>query len=570
MKKKLLTLSDLYTFYSEKKKSMTFSSEKSGYSIAVQTEAMFQVDNSLSEGLLYGKVRAFHDLTNKNKSYIETDVLEEKMFSIKDRPVMADIVDTDETDANGNPIKDFSGHTMFYDKNLDKMIYKEIPVGHFINPENIHTEYDEKYDRNFVVSDAVVYEDYTDTCEILRRRGTVDCSVELCIRAMHWDNNDKTLHLDDFFVQGCTLLGSSVAPGMQGSKLSLKDFSEKNNSLFTSNSEENSKLIETLDKLNTTLSSLNIKSNTPQHHFEKGGSENNNMNKFEELLKKYNKTVEEITFKYDGMTDEELEAKFAEVFEQEDNSTTGTSTPELPIVEEVKKEDEPDDDTTDPEETSDEPEDSDDNDDDEKKNFTKTFELSHEDVRSALYALLEPIEQAMNDWFWIVEVYDSHFICQSCTGKYYSQKYTKENDAVALDGELVDVYAEFVTAAEKEELDKMRANYSSIVDKLSKYEEEEDIADKMTIFSDEAYTDFLETDEFKNLMDKETMKKFTKDELAGKADAAYGKLIRTTKTFAAVPTEPEEKPQEKKPMFYAFSKHEEKSSFLDGLLNAKN
>ena len=88
MKKKLLTLSDLYTFYSEKKKSMTFSSEKSGYSIAVQTEAMFQVDNSLSEGLLYGKVRAFHDLTNKNKSYIETDVLEEKMFSIKDRPVM--------------------------------------------------------------------------------------------------------------------------------------------------------------------------------------------------------------------------------------------------------------------------------------------------------------------------------------------------------------------------------------------------------------------------------------------------------------------------------------------------
>lgn len=567
MKRKLLTLSDLYSFYSGKKKSMTFSSEKSGYSIAVQTEAMFQVDESLSEGLLYGKVRAFHDLTNKNKSHIETDVLEEKMLSIKDRPVMADIVDTDEIDENGNPIKDFSGHTMFYDEDLDKMIYKEIPVGHFVNPENIHTEYDEKYDRNFVVSDVVVYEDYTDTCEILKRRGTVDCSVELCIRAMHWDNNDKTLHLDDFFVQGCTLLGSGVLPGMDGSKLSLKDFSEKNNSLFTSKSEENSKLIETLDKLNTTLSCLNINSNIPQENFEKGGSENNNMNKFEELLNKYNKTAEEITFEYEGLTDEELEAKFAEVFDQEDESAEGKEgqTPEVPVVEEKKGDENEPDDPDEPDDTSDD----DDNDDDEKK-FAKTFELSHEDIRSALYALLEPIEQAMNDWFWIVEVYDSHFICQSCTGKYYSQKYTKDNDTVALDGELVEVYAEFVTASEKEELDKMRANYSSIVDKLSKYEEEEDIADKMTIFSDEAYADFLETDEFKNLMSRETMKKFTKDELAGKADAAYGKLIRTTKTFAAVPTEPEKKPQEKKPMFYAFSKHEEKSSFLDGLLNSKN
>ena len=169
MNNRLLTLEDLYDFYSKKKKSLKFNAEKSGYNIAIQTKATFEVNDDLSEGLLYGKIRAFHDLTNNNKSHIETDVLEDKMMSIKDRPIMADIVDTGETDENGEPIKDFSGHTMYYDEDFDKMIYKEIPVGHFINPENIHLEYDEKLDRNFVCSDVVVYEEYTDTCEILRR-----------------------------------------------------------------------------------------------------------------------------------------------------------------------------------------------------------------------------------------------------------------------------------------------------------------------------------------------------------------------------------------------------------------
>ena len=84
MNKKLLTLEDLYSFYSQKKKSMSFSADKSGYNIAVQSLAKFELNDDLSEGLLYGKIRAFHDLTNNNKSHIETDVLEEKMMSIKD------------------------------------------------------------------------------------------------------------------------------------------------------------------------------------------------------------------------------------------------------------------------------------------------------------------------------------------------------------------------------------------------------------------------------------------------------------------------------------------------------
>ncbi len=557
MNKKLLTLEDLYSFYSQKKKSMTFSADKSGYNIAVQSLATFELNDDLSEGLLYGKIRAFHDLTNNNKSHIETDVLEEKMMSIKDRPVMADIVDTDETDEDGNPIKDFSGHTMYYDEALDKMIYKEIPIGHFIHPESIHLEYDEEYDRNFVCADVVVYEEYTDACDILRRRKTVDCSVELCIRKMHWDNTDKTLHLDDFYVQGTTLLGSHTLPGMSGSKLSIKDFSEENNSLFSSISEdEHSKLIETLDNLNKTLSSLNInsKTNPTVEKFEKGGSTETNMTKFEELLEKYNKTVEDITFEYEGLSDEELEEVFSTTFGESE------PTPNTVLTESDKSDDDTDDNTDDS--TTDEPDDITDDDKD-KDTYSKTFELSHEDVRSALYQLLVPIEETLNEYYWIMSVYDDYFIYESCCGNYYKQAYTKENDTIAFDGERQELFAEFVTADEKAELEDMRANYSSISEKLARYEEAEEIADKMTVFEDQAYSKYLETDEFKKLMDVENVKKFTKDELVEKADAALGKVVKTTKTFSM---DAEESHKETKPSFFAFARTEHESSFLDGLL----
>lgn len=557
MNKKLLTLEDLYSFYSQKKKSMTFSADKSGYNIAVQSLATFELNDDLSEGLLYGKIRAFHDLTNNNTSHIETDVLEEKMMSIKDRPVMADIVDTDETDEDGNPIKDFSGHTMYYDEALDKMIYKEIPIGHFIHPESIHLEYDEEYDRNFVCADVVVYEEYTDACDILRRRKTVDCSVELCIRKMHWDNTDKTLHLDDFYVQGTTLLGSHTLPGMSGSKLSIKDFSEENNSLFSSISEdEHSKLIETLDNLNKTLSSLNInsKTNPTVEKFEKGGSTETNMTKFEELLEKYNKTVEDITFEYEGLSDEELEEVFSTTFGESE------PTPDTILTESDKSDDDTDDDTDNS--TTDEPDDTTDDDKD-KDTYSKTFELSHEDVRSALYQLLAPIEETLNEYYWIMSVYDDYFIYESCCGNYYNQAYTKENDTIAFDGERQEVFAEFVTADEKAELEDMRTNYSSISEKLARYEEAEEIADKMTVFEDQAYSKYLETDEFKKLMDVENVKKFTKDELVEKADAALGKVVKTTKTFSM---DTDESHKETKPSFFAFAKTEHESSFLDGLL----
>ena len=67
-------------------------------------------------------------------------------------------------------------------------------------------------------------------------------------------------------------------------------------------------------------------------------------------------------------------------------------------------------------------------------------------------------------------------------------------------------------------------------------------------------------------MDVENVKKFTKEELAEKADAALGKVVKTTKTFSM---KEEKEKKENKPSFFAFAKVEHESSFLDGLLKNK-
>ena len=78
----------------------------------------------------------------------------------------------------------------------------------------------------------------------------------------------------------------------------------------------------------------------------------------------------------------------------------------------------------------------------------------------------------------------------------------------------------------------MRSNYSSIVEQLNSYKYAEDIADKLTVFEDESYSAYLETDAFKELMKEETLSKYSKEQIIEKADAALGKAVKESKSFA--------------------------------------
>ena len=555
--KKILTLEDLENFYSKYKRSTHFSAKKSGYQLAVQIPATFEIDEEYEDDtLLFCKSRMFHIGKNRNKSNVTEDAAKKAMKTMAYKPLLANFAEFE--DENGNKFIDFTSHDMIIEN--DSIKYLEHQIGCITADEPWLEEYEGK---TYVCGYLAIPRDYTDAVSVIERKNGTKVSVELLINELTYDAKEKAMLLTDVIVSGLTCLGRNpetgeeVQEGMLNSRLDIKDFSEKNNSLFYNlDEEEHSKLIETLEKLNTTLSSIsNFNIDDASASTKDYGKEENNNVEDNKLLNE--EVTEETT-----VTETESTEETTVVNEVEETETVEEN-PEVVEVEEAEVETE----ETVTEETSETTDDTGEAETfeivEEVKNFSKTFELSHEDVRSALYGLLAPYEDADNDWYWIVEVYDDHFVYQGLMGNYWGQKYTKDGDAVAFDGERYELYSEFVTASEKAELESMRSNYSSIQAELNTYKEAEEKADKMSVFEDESYSNYLETDEFKELMSDESIKKFSKDELQEKADAALGKLVKKTGTFAM---NPEKKEEKKTPSFFAFAKQEKDSSFLDSLL----
>ena len=141
MNRKLLTLDDLYRFYSTKKKSMKFDANKSGEPIVVQVEGKmtFEQDET-TEGLTAVTLQACHTEKNLNSSSISFDTMQNKMLpTFKNRPILGYI-----HDVNGEP--QFYGHNMHIDEETDELIYDEVAVGIIPETNNARSEYGFKYD----------------------------------------------------------------------------------------------------------------------------------------------------------------------------------------------------------------------------------------------------------------------------------------------------------------------------------------------------------------------------------------------------------------------------------------
>ena len=529
MPKRLLFIEDLYHYYSnEYKKSTHFSSQESGEPLIVQVHGKinFEESDKNKDGLLPVHLQACHTNLNVNNSNIEESVMLDALPSFSNRPILGYIHKV-VTDENPDGQWEFYGHNCHEENG--ELIYDEVPIG--IIPESCNAQliYDKDKDKTYCEVDGYIFEEYSRASDILKREGECSVSVELSIRELSYEAKQKYLNIEDFWFSGVTILGKNeygdeVKPGMTGSNIKLADFSADNNSLFTKYENKMIEFQERLEKLESTCSNIQLS---------KEGGNDKNMDKFNELLEKYGKTADDIDFEYEDMTDEELESKFEEVFGKlEENSTSEPSNDEG---------------TDDGDESEENPEVKEDNacggggsgSKKKKKNsaenepMTRTYEISHDDIRYALYNLLSSYEESDNDWYYITGVYDSYFVYESWDGgKIYGQKYTKDNDNVAFDGERYTLHKEYLTDSEYTEIQNMRSNYSTVVNELNQYKYNEEFADKMTVFEDEAYTDYLETDEFKTLMSKETVDKYSKEELAEKADAALGKFVKSTRTFS--------------------------------------
>jgi len=247
--KRLLTLNDLYNYYSSTKKSTHFSASEDNENIVVQINGKlkFKKSEKDTEGLREVYLQACHIDENINGSNIKKSVMTAALPSFSNRPILGYIHIVD-----GQP--EFYGHNMHIDDD-GNVVYDEVPIG--VIPESCDAKlvYDKDKDKTYVEVKGYIFEEYSKAAEILEREQECSVSVELSIRELSYDAKNKYLDIEDFFFSGVTILGKNdegeiVRPGMSGSNIKLADFSKENNSIFS----ENNKLIEVLEKLNTTLS----------------------------------------------------------------------------------------------------------------------------------------------------------------------------------------------------------------------------------------------------------------------------------------------------------------------------
>ena len=537
MRKRLMTLTDLYAYFSSQNVDQTFSckgNKEEEIVVQVGGTMKFSKENA-TEGMYPARVQLNFIGDNLNGSRIEMKAQKEALSSSKFRPLLAYIHEVD-----GEP--QFYGHNMHKDDE-GNIVYDEVPVGVII--EEAHIEHDDEYDKDFAVADAYVWEAYSRAPEILERDGETNCSVELCIREMSYSVQAKVLVLDDFYYSGCTMLGmddegNKVDPAMPGSNVTLKDFSAKNADY------SNEKVIESLDEIKQILSNFNIQ------NLKEGGKPV----KFEELLEKYGKTAEDVIFEHENMSDEELEVAFAEAF-AEDEGDEGDTAEEAPASENPDADPEPtEDENAEEGDVSTENESVDNTETTEEvedefalkftvsgKDITKEFSISLSDKIYAMLSLVNETYGELDDDFYDVDVYEEDKLVVMhgyWSGKHYRQSFKTKKDIYQLVGDRVEVFAQYLTNDEIATLDNMRGNYSVIEEKLAqaedtvaKYEAE---PEKVELLHSEAYSQITDSEEFKKLMEKDVYFDMSIEELTAKADALLLDFAKNNKLeFSAHP-----------------------------------
>ena len=569
-KKRIYSLEDLYNLISSNKVDYNFNSDKTGYQLSVQVPAQFEVmKENGDDSLLFCKVKLMHSGENRNHSNVTDDALTKASKTLAYKPILANFMEY--TDENGETLKDFTSHDMELNED-GTTTYFEKQVGCFTS-DDPYFEVEEDTGHNFLYGYCAIPVGYTDAASIIERKGGTKVSVELAVNELSYNVETHVLDLTDVVILGATCLGKNpttledVGEGMKNARLDIVDFSIENNGVINRYDKDMFELRERLEKLESICFNKNEKDNQ-----EKGGNENR-MNMLEKLLTQYNKTIDDITFDYSELSDEELEAKFLEMFSDDTDSTAiageGTGEDQNSSNDDNQAVSDGDGDngsgTTAIENSFDG--DSNNGSDQTFEVLKREFSVSHEDIKYALYNLLSAIESDENDWYYITNVYDDYFVYENWDGnKIFGQKYSVKDDSVTFDGDRYILHKEYLTDSEYAELNDMRANYAAISEKLSKYEEAESIADKMTVFDDPAYGNYLESDEFKNLMNNDIVKKFTKEELAEKADAALGRLVKTTKNFSfgEVDAEPaQKKPKNKVSIFSDFDTAKDQNVYGD-------
>lgn len=484
--------------------------------------------------MLYATIRAFHIGRNRNGSAVTQEAAKNCLSGIKYKPILASIV-TDEESGE----EDFHAHDMQIDDD-GNVTYIEKQVGCF-TAKDPYIQFDEDHQKSYVYAQCAIPRDYTHAANIIERKGGTKVSVELLVNACSYNAKEKYLELSDIEVAGCCLLGEDVGEGMVGSKLQLEDFaySEPEPTINFSEDQMNS-LINSFKELQKTLEGLNKNSRK-----EENTMENENVNLNEQNQNEENTQTQENLNEENTQTEENAQTQENSQTENqpEENENTSSEEENYSIHREGTRD---------------------------GLNYSVNFEVSHEDIRYALYNLISSWDEEDNDWYFIDKVYDGKFIASGFwSNQIWGSKYTVDGDNVNLDGERYALHAEYVTDEELESLNEMRANYSSLQETVAKYELAELNAQRDEILNSDKYAEYADTNEFKTL--RENKENYSLDELKTQCELAFAAQFDGAKpkkqNFAE--EEPKDQPKKQPKVFTFLHRDDNTNDFLNGLMGRK-
>lgn len=464
----------------------------------IHTPSLFKVDDRFDDDrFMKVRIAVMHSGVNRNKSSFSTKVIKAAKDTFANIPILANVVSYEDED--GNTVLDYTSHDMHIEEDKmhpgqSRMIYDERMVGIIPETNNFEIVHDDDRNVDFAYVDGYLYREYGNyAADILEsKNGMTDVSAEILCDELSVNAETQVIEVGTMRMSGVTLLGEDVNPGMQGANARV--FSADGDNIQSQLLLVMSELTEALNRYNALLSEEKSK---------EGGE--TAMDKFNELLEKYGVAAEDVTFDYSDMSDEELEAKFAEVFgaASEDSEEDPEDEPEQQLEEESEDEENVEDFSVNHSVTF--------------NGKTVTMSVSLQDKISALYTLVNDTYADDGTWYEVT-VYDEDkyvIMVDYWNNKGYKQSYKVKKDTYTLVGDRVEVFARWLTQDEINALDRMKVDYAEVTAKLEKYEAE---PKKMEILNSDDYSLVSDSDEFVALKEQKNHFDLSVEEVTKKAD----------------------------------------------------
>lgn len=450
----------------------------------------YSIDKTFdSDQFLKLRLRVCHDGESPNKTFFTKETMAEANKSLEYIPILAHTYIDEET---GKPV--IGSHDMHIEEDKlnegeSRIIYDEIPIGVIPSLADNNCAIEEYNGLNYTYVDGYVWRDYANYAEQLiedAENNKISMEIDFSEDSLSYDAANERYNIASYRYRGVTMLNEKLGTGMKDALATTTNFSASD--------DIKEKMIVLMEELQKCLREYDINDSE-----EKGGNVNMENEEIMETVVEETEVEEVITETMEETVDEiETEEVVEEVIEN-------------PVEEEVTAEE------TSTEEFS----------ESEIEPLICSFRISHDDTRYGLQSLLNAMCDESH-FYSVLAVYDKYFYyCDYFSGDAFKQAYKIRKDVVSFSGDPEPVFTEFVTQAEKDELEKLRKDYAALVEFKANTEANQLQAQKDAIFAKEKFASIVETKLFKKLV--ENSKEYSVEECEQRAN----EILEDCNSFAA-------------------------------------